>query len=106
MTEQQKQAIKDNPIYWTASGCEELCTQVREQLTTDAYTRARAEQALGHDAGEDVVRGHEDAKQEIQALGEDAGSYLLWSYMALPAIERAVDAGAWDAGAATDFFTR
>ena len=108
MTDQQKQAIKDNPIYWRASDCQELCTQAKEQLPTETYTAAVADRALTRMRPEDeeVLDAHEQAVQKLMALGEQAGGYLIWAYMALPAIERAVEAGAWDARAAVDFFTR
>lgn len=108
MTEDQKQAIKQNPIHWTAAECQEVCTQAKEQLTTEAYTAALADRAVSEqtDEGEQLLAAHQKAMQEIHALGEQAGGYLIWGYMALPAIERAVDADAWDAGGAVDFFTR
>lgn len=92
MTEQQKDAIRNNPIHWQASDCHEVCTQLTEQVRTDRQ-------------GIDAEQAHEDALRAVERTGDRSG-YLIWGYSILPEIERAVDAGAWDTSAAVNFFTR
>lgn len=104
MTDHQKQQIRESPIYWRADDCTEICTQIEEQLVTDAVVQARSTEVLtGESTG--VLGAHEEAMASIMALGKGADGYLVWAYMALPSIEQAVDAGAWDATEVVGFFT-
>ena len=105
MTDQQKQAINESPISWRGQDCAELCTQAKA-IRSNAYTAAVASKALGERYDDLLLAADRAARDEIKALGKSARGYKIWSYMALPAIERAVDAGAWDADAAVEFFTK
>ena len=96
--------IKQNPIHWKAGDCQEVCTQITEQLPSDAYREAVSEEVLTGEHSP-VLQAHEQAIAAVQGAGEDDSGYLIWAYMVLPAIERAVEAGAWDREAAIDFFT-
>ena len=45
------------------------------------------------------------AMAAVMGVGESDTGYLIWAYMVLPAIRKAVKAGAWDRDATLNLFT-
>ena len=102
------QSITNAPIHWRSHDCEELCTQVREQLPTPTLQDAIA----AHEAGgatleqDEMVDAHEQALDAIMGTGATGSDYLIWATHLSADIRRMLEAGLWDAEATVGLFGR
>ena len=102
------ESITQAPIHWRSHDCEELCTQVREQLPTttlqDAITAHEAGAATLEQAK--MVEGNEEAVEAIMGTGDSSSDYLIWATHVTSEIRRMLEAGLWDAEATVGLFSR
>ena len=102
------QSITNAPIHWRSHDCEELCTQVREQLPTTTLQDAIA----AHDAGAatleqaEMVEAHDQSLGAIMGTGATSTDYLIWATHVTADIRRMLEAGLWDAEATVGLFSR
>ena len=95
------QSITTAPTHWRADECEELCTQVRDQLPTSTLQDA----ITAHDAGaatleqDEMVEAHQQALDAIMGTGASDSDYLIWATHVSAEIRRMLEAGLWDAEA-------
>ena len=106
--DQAIESITQSPIHWRASNCDQLCTQVREQLPTTTLQDA----ITAHEAGAstleqaEMVEAHEEALQAIMGTGDSSSDYLIWATHVTADIRRMLEAGLWDAEATVGLFSR
>ena len=102
------QSITRSPTHWRSDDCEELCTQVREQLPTstlyDAITAHEAGVATLEQA--EMVEAHQQALDAIMGTGASSSDYLIWATHLTREIRRMLEAGLWDADATVGLFSR
>ena len=102
------QSITSAPIHWSSGDCEELCTQVREQLPTPTLQDAITAQEAGASTLEqaEMVEAHEQALDAIMGTGRSESDYLIWATHLTAEIRRMLEAGLWDAEATVGLFAR
>ena len=106
--DQAIESITQSPIHWRASNCDQLCTQVREQLPTTTLQDA----ITAHEAGaatleqDEMVEAHEQALDVIMGSGRSESDYLIWATHLTAEIRRMLEAGLWDAEATVGLFAR
>ena len=107
-TEDAMHSIERRPIHWRANDCEELCTQVREQLPTPTLQDA----ITAHEAGaatleqDEMVEAHQQALDAIMGTGRSESDYLIWATHLTADIRRMLESGLWDAEATVGLFSR
>ena len=107
-TDEAIESITNAPIHWRAGECQELCTQVREQLPTTTLQNA----ITAHEAGaatleqDEVVEAHDQALEAIMATGVSSSDYLIWATHLTSEIRRMLEDGLWDAEATVGLFRR
>ena len=102
------ESITQAPIHWRSHDCEELCTQVREQLPTTALQDAITAQEAGAATLEqaEMVEAYQQALDAIMGTGATGSDYLVWATHVTAEIRRMLEAGLWDAEATVGLFSR